>query len=628
MRLGLLIGAFALALFIGVISLQTPSPRGLSTPPTAFSTARAMVDVREIAQRPHPVGSADHKRVQDYLIARMTALGLSPALQVGEMSDKGRRRLMRWGLDASAEPVNIVGVLKGKNPDAPAVVLMAHYDTVAKSPGAADDSAGVAAVLEAVRAIKARGPADRDLIVLLTDAEELGLDGAASFFKASSLSDQIGAVVNLEARGGGGRAMMFETGPGNRQTVDLFARAAARADGGATSNSLAVLVYEQMPNGTDFTVARQKGIAGINLAFIGRPAQYHSPSSTPDALDQGSVQHIGSQALEAVDLLLRSPALPVSTESSVYADLLGHGFISHPPVVGWLLLAVAAALTGFAWWRARKAPDLTLADLGRGALGGVWMLTTGLVLAKAVRLLAGPLSNRAETPDAYYVLLARLPWIEAGAALCILAVGLAALAGLAGLAGVRRRVLAGVVVLSALVALGLGGYDRVILVAAAISLGLSLSSQGSARSMWGGWLGVILLVLILGAAVQAVAPGAALLLVWPALLAAVAAALSALISPRLASRAALIPPALATALGGAWVVSLAHPVFLGIGMDLPGVLAALGLLVLMWARPLSSSGQARSLALAAAACLVLACGLSAAARLAAPMAPPATVSVG
>lgn len=625
MRLGLLIGALALALFVGVLSLQSPSPRGLSAPTDIFSAARAMIDVREIAQRPHPVGSPDHKRVQDYLVARMTALDLTPALQVGEMSEQGRKRLTKWGLDASALPVNIVGILPGRNPDAPAVLLMAHYDTVAKSPGAADNSAGVAAVLEAVRAIKARGPAERDLIVLLTDGEELHLDGAASFFKASTLADHIGAVVNLEARGGGGRAMMFETGPGNRQTIDLFARASAKADGGATSNSMAVLVYEQMPNGTDFTLSRRKGIAGINLAFIGRPGQYHSPSSTPEALDQGSVQHIGSQALEAVDAFIRSPALPVATRNSVYADVLGHGFLSHPPVMGWVLLVVAAVLTGFAFWRGRQATDLSLADLGRGLLGGVWMLATGLVLAKAVRLLAGPLSSHAETPDIYYVLLARLPWIEAGAALCVLAVGLAALAGPKA---IGRTVLAGIIVFAAAAATLLGGFDPIVLGAAVVSLGLGLWSQGAARSAWGGWLGLILLVLVLGAGVQAVAPGAALLLIWPGLLAAIAAAASALISPRLASRAALIPPAVATALGGAWVVSLSHPVFLGIGMDMPGVFAALALLVLMFARPLTSSDQAMRLAAAAAVCLVLACGLSLAARFAEPMTPPSHPSGG
>jgi len=623
MRLGLLIGALAVALFTGVAALQTPGPRGLTTAPTAFSAARAMTDVREMARRPHPVGSADHQRVQNYLVGRMAGLGLSPALQVGEMSKEGRDRLTRWGLDPTVLPVNIVGVLPGRNRTAPAVLIMAHYDSVAKSPGAADDATGVASILEAVRAITSRGPAERDLIVLLTDAEELGLDGAVSFFKAPSLPAHVAAVVNLEARGGGGRAMMFETGPSNRQTIDLFARSSAKADGGATSNSLAVLVYELMPNGTDFTVSRERGIAGINLAFIGRPAQYHSPTSTPEALDQGSVQHIGSQALEATDALLRSAALPVATEPRVYADILGQFIVGHAPSTGWILIGLAGALTLFAFWGGRHTTGLTFADVGRGVLGGVWVLASGLVLTHAVRLLAGPISSRVDSAETYYVLLARLPWIEGGIGLTVLTVALVALAGRDG---IGRGIVTGTVLIAAALATLMGGINPVVLGAAVVALGLGLWSQGAPRTTWGGWLGLIVLVLGLGATVQAVAPTAAFLLIWPALLCATAAATAAVIGARLARPTALIPAALATALGGAWIVSLSHPVFLGIGMDLPGVWAPMCLLVLMFARPLAPSHAARGLAAAAAACLILACGVSLTARFAEPLTPPPTAT--
>ena len=101
-----------------------------------------------------------------------------------------------------------------------------------------------------------------------------------------------------------------------------------------------MLIYELMPNGTDFMIAKARGIPGINLAFIGRPGQYHSATSTPEALDQGSVQHIGSQALEALDAYVRSPALPRPGEPAVYADILGHGIVAHAPQTGWVLLAI------------------------------------------------------------------------------------------------------------------------------------------------------------------------------------------------------------------------------------------------------------------------------------------------
>ena len=618
MRLLWLVGSLALALLIAVLTLQVPAPAGADAPATAFSAERAMVDIREIAQRPHPVGSADHARVQAVLLQRMAALGLQTSTQTGALSPAAVRRLEREGGSATGvELTNLIGVLPGRDPRLPAVALMAHYDTVPDSAGAADDSTGVAAILEAVRAIRARGPADRTLVVILTDGEELNLDGARAFWGGHPLRDRIGAVVNLEARGGGGRAMMFETGRGNAETIALFARAGAKATGGVSSNSLAVFVYEAMPNGTDFTIPKDRGVQGVNLAFIGRPEQYHAPVSTADALDQGSVQHIGSQALETADALLRVPALPAATANIVYADLFGRVVVGHAPVMGWGLLGLAFLGLGVAVWRARSHAGLTFADAGRGAVDGLWFLSTGLVLTQLVRLLAGPLSGRAESADAYYTLLARLPWMEAGAALTVLAVALALFGGRTRL---DRRIVAGVIAVAAVVALVLGGMNPIVIGAAVIAAGLSLFPGLAARSTWGGWTGLIGLILILGTAAQALAPEAAFLFVWTGLLAALAAALAAVLDPGLTRPRSLVPAAVVAVPGAGWIMAQAHTVFLGIGMDLPGVLVLLGLLILMLIRPLSpGTGLSRPLLIAAAAALILGGGLSVAAQVTEPM---------
>ncbi|TAJ64474.1 M20/M25/M40 family metallo-hydrolase [Brevundimonas sp.] len=618
MRLLWLVGSLALALLLAALTLQVPAPAGADALATAFSTERAMADVREIARRPHPVGSADHARVQAVLLRRMAALGLQTSTQSGPLSPAAVRRLEREGGSAAGIAVtNLIGVLPGQDPRLPAVALMAHYDTVPDSAGAADDTAGVAAILEAVRAIRARGPADRTLVVLLTDGEELNLDGARAFWGGHPLRDRIGAVVNLEARGGGGRAMMFETGRGNAGTIGLFARAGARATGGVSSNSLAVFVYEAMPNGTDFTIPKDRGVQGVNLAFIGRPEQYHAPVSTPEALDQGSVQHIGSQALETADALLRAPALPAATQNIVYADLFGRVVLGHPPVMGWGLLGLAIVGLGLAVWRARARAGLTFADAGRGAVDGLWFLSTGLVLTQLVRLLAGPMSGRTESADAYYTLLARLPWMEAGAALTVLATALALFGGRARL---DRRLVAGGLALAAVVALVLGGVNVIVIGAAVIAVGLSLAPGLAARSTWGGWTGLIGLILILATAAQALAPEAAFLFVWTGLLAAAAAAVAAFLDPGLTRAPALAPAAVAAVLGAGWIMGLGHTVFLGVGMDLPGVLVLLGLLVLMLVRPLSpEQGLSRPLLIAAAAALILGAGLSVAAQVLEPM---------
>ncbi|MGH7025743.1 M20/M25/M40 family metallo-hydrolase [Brevundimonas sp.] len=619
MRLALLFGSLTLAFLLAVWTTQVPRPRPAAAPAAAFSAARAMTDIEQIARAPHPVGSPEHARVRAYLTARMTQLGLSPQEQTGPLSPGSIQRLKKAGGDPDAaknQAINLLGVLPGKDRSQPAVMLMAHYDTVVGSPGAADDSTGVGAVLEAVRAIQARGPVERDLVVLLTDAEELNLDGARIFFGGHPLRDRIGAVVNLEARGGGGRAAMFETGREAGPTVDLFRRAAARADGGTTATSLAVFMYEQMPNGTDFTIPKDRGVAGLNFAFIGRPAQYHSADATPANLDQGALQHLGSQALEAADALLRAPALPARGPNTVYADVFGRWMLSHSAAMGWGLLGLTALFGSFAAWRARRATGLTAGQVGRGLLDGLWFASAGLVLAQAVRLLAGPMSSRAASSETYYVLLRRLPWMEAGAVLTILAL---TLLFLIGARRSRPRTAAGTIAALTLVVLLIGGFSPVMLGAGLIAAALSLWPVKAPTSVWGGWLGLIALVFLLACAVQGAAPEAALLFVWPVLLAATAAALSALIDPDLTRLSSLFPPAVAGVLGGAWLMAIGHFVFLGIGMDLPGALALIGLLALLFLRPLSPPvGATRPVLIGAAACLILACGLSLAARFAEP----------
>lgn len=622
MRLVWLFGSLALALLLAAITLQTPRPAGPDAPATAFSSARAMVDVREIAQRPHPVGSADHARVRDYLISRLTTLGLSPTVQEGPLSPRAIKRLQRNGQNPAAAGytvANVIGVWPGRDPEAPAVLMMAHYDTVPASPGAADDSVGVSAILEAVRAIQARGPGDRTLVVLFTDAEELDLDGARVFFGGHPLRDRVGAVVNLDARGGGGRAMMFETGRDNAEMVALYARAAQHATGGPSSSSLAVFIYENMPNGSDFTIPKARGIQGINLAFIGRAEQYHTAAATPDAIDQGTVQHIGAQALETADALLRAPALPVASANRVYSDVLGWFVLSHAPVIGWWLLGLTAALAALATWRVRRRTDLTFTDILRGGVDGLRFLAVAIVLTQAARTLAGPVTSRAMSSDTYYTLLARLPWMEAATALTVLGV---ALLLLAGRRQIDRRRVALITTVAAAVAMTMGGFNPVFLAVALTGIVLSWLPNLAPKRVWGGWLGLIGLVLLLGVAVQIFAPEAALLFVWTVLPAALAAAVTAFVDPLILRRTALVPAAVVTVVVAAWLFGLAHFGFLSVGMDMPGVMALAGLLVFMLIRPLTPTAVAtRPILIAAAACLILACGVSVAARFAEPGAP-------
>ena len=618
-RIVLLAAALGLALAVAVAASHTPDPAPANAPETAFSATRAMVDVEAIARAPHPTGSEENARVRGYLLDRMAELGLETSTQTGALSEGSVERLSNWGDEQAAgrQIVNLVGVLPGRDRDGPAVLLMAHHDTVWDSPGAADDSTGVAAILEAVRAIQARGPVERDLIVLFTDAEELGLDGMRLFLEEHPLAERVGMVVNLEARGGGGRAFMFETGPGNAQTIAAFTRSVEGVGSGANSDSLAVLVYENMPNGTDYTLARERGIPGVNLAFIGRAHQYHDPASTPAALDRGSVQHIGETALAAADHFLRMDALPVTTSNVVYSDLLGLFFIQYAPWIGWLVLGAAAGLLAVAVWRGRKVGSATFAGVGLGALSGLWLLAAGFVLAMAMRGLAGSSLSRAWAPEIYYAMLRRLPWLEAGVVLGLLACMLI----LFGSGEGRRRLTAGVLALAAIITAVLYEVSVVVLVVALIAAAGALWSGWSRAGRVSAWTGLIALMLVLAVVVQIVAPTGAFLFAWPVLGAALAAAIGTLIDPRLERHVSLWPAVIVTAVLGGWLLTWGHGAFLGIGMDLPGVLALVALMVAMLARPLApvSRRGLEVLAVLAAVALIAGAGLALGARIIEPV---------
>ena len=158
-----------------------------------------------------------------------------------------------------------------------AVLIDAHYDGAGIAHAAADDGAGVVAVLEAVRALQAGPPLKNDVILLITDGEELGLMGARAFADQHPWMADVTVVLNLEMRGGGGPSIMFQTGADNGWVVRAMQDPVIRA----FANSLSYEVYKRLPNDTDFSVFRKAGKQGLDFAGIARAAVYHQAFDTP-----------------------------------------------------------------------------------------------------------------------------------------------------------------------------------------------------------------------------------------------------------------------------------------------------------------------------------------------------------
>ncbi|MFD1951934.1 M28 family peptidase [Sphingomonas arantia] len=432
------------AVLLAVIGTTPPAPRAADAPRSAFSAGRAMADVRAIGRAPHPTGSVENARVRGYLIQRLGAMGLTVRASGTAMSQAAAERIATRTGAARVRPpvVNVVATLAGRDRTRPAVLLMAHYDSVFGSPGAADDAAGVATALETVRTVVADGRPARDLIVLLTDGEEAGLEGANAFFAGDPLAGRVGVIVNMEARGGGGRASMFETGSDNGAMMRLFQDAVPRPVG----TSLSVYIYRHLPNSTDFTPAKRAGYAGFNFAFIGRAGLYHSPLATPARLDQGAVQDMGGQVLALTRALLAVAVLPGKAPDLSFFDAFGWVLLAYPAGFGWVLFGATALLFAAAAWRERAMRDVLR---GAGATLALILLSGGLLYL--VNLVSG-----ADGPVNYYDRLAAIPRLQVQAGLLCAAALIAVWAGLAA----GRRSVAGLAAGAALPMLLIGGVAQ------------------------------------------------------------------------------------------------------------------------------------------------------------------------
>lgn len=331
----LVVAALLLGVAGGLLPLRPPEVREASAPAGDLSARRAFEDVAVLAAAPHPIGSQRQRELRDYLVGRLHDLGVDAHVQSATVLVPHSDRFL-----SAARVENVVGRLPGRAPERGAVLLLAHYDSVPNSPGAADDAAGVAALLETVRALRAAPPLAEDVIVLFTDGEEPGLFGAQAFVEQHPWLEAVRLVLNFEARGTGGPSLMFETGPGTGSAaLRSFAAAAPHPLGSSYSTE----VYRRMPNDSDFTRFRQAGVPGFNFAFIHGLDRYHSRLDEAASLDLGSLQHHGSYALALTRRFAdRHPADLAGGGPAVYFNLPLAGLVVYP--ASWGRVVTAAAL--------------------------------------------------------------------------------------------------------------------------------------------------------------------------------------------------------------------------------------------------------------------------------------------
>lgn len=331
-----------LSVVLGITSLYTPRPKSEES---GFSTEIAKEHIKEISREVHSIQQPEALgRVREYIVNELKDLGLEPEVFTYENVESSK--------GGTYDINNIYAKIDGKNGENGSYIMLAsHYDSSPKkrsgedgeSKGAADAGYGVSTILEIVRVIKESGQElENGIKILITDGEEMGLMGAKEEMNNNfGLYENVNFVVNLEARGIKGPALMFETSSNNKKVIDLYKKANL-----PVSYSLAADVYNKMPNGSDFTEFKNAGLPWINFAVLNDLDYYHTQNDNYDNISDTSIQHYGEQVLPIVEEYVFNSEYGQadyfkSNQDSIFFTLLPNVFINYSSLVATILAVVS-----------------------------------------------------------------------------------------------------------------------------------------------------------------------------------------------------------------------------------------------------------------------------------------------
>ena len=278
-----------------------PSPKPIDY--EGFSAERVVNDIEVISKEHHSVAHPEERaKVREYLVERLEGLGADTVQifrydsLVGPQNKHVVYTFDAYDVLAEFPPLQA-------SDDTTYMMFVAHYDSRYSQPvlkdtvwsyGAADDGYGVGVTLETVsQVLKFRDQWKQGIKVLFTDAEEVGMMGMKAIWENDrQVFDNVGFMINIEARGPWGPALLFEACPGNEKVMELYDDAAKYP----YTYSLTTVVYNFMPNFTDFTIVKDS-IPGLNFSTIADVNHYHTDLDNFSNVSAKSIQHYGAQIL-------------------------------------------------------------------------------------------------------------------------------------------------------------------------------------------------------------------------------------------------------------------------------------------------------------------------------------------
>ncbi|MEA5597312.1 M20/M25/M40 family metallo-hydrolase [Rivularia sp. UHCC 0363] len=167
------------------IQKETPLPQedkatAVQINPHKVDSERLFADVQKLSfQR---FTASERRRTRDYITSELKKMGWEPIL---EQFPTG---------------INVFAEKQGRDRNAGAILIAAHYDTVFKSPGADDNASGVAVLLEIARLFSSAST-PRTLQLAFFDKEEAGLLGSRAFVDNEARLQNLRGVIVMDMVG-------------------------------------------------------------------------------------------------------------------------------------------------------------------------------------------------------------------------------------------------------------------------------------------------------------------------------------------------------------------------------------------------------------------------------------------
>jgi hypothetical protein len=358
-------------IFATILQILPPSALPVDAPATEFSADRAIKHLRVIAKEPHPAGSAENNAVREYILAELKGLGLETETQ----------------REGNLE--NVMGRMAGTD-SLDAILLTAHLDSVAESPGATDDGSGVVVLLETARALKSGAPLRNTVIFLFTDDEESGLNGAKAFIARHRWAKDIQVVIGFDAGGLNGPGVLSTTSADNGWLIRQLAVADPYPSGSSVINAFA-------DSGTDFGHAfKPAGFSGYAFDLYW-DRRIHTPEDNMENVNLSSIQHQGYHALSLARHLGNLQELRDLKETdALYFSILRLFTVVYPST--WALpLAILVSMIFYGVLAFGLRQNILT---WRGMGYGLAVLMAGLILAPLPSVLFGTWGNG--VPLRYY----------------------------------------------------------------------------------------------------------------------------------------------------------------------------------------------------------------------------------